>query len=110
MPGFLDARLEALREAGTYRQLPGTVKGIDFWSNDYLGFARTRASQGATLPDGAATGSRLISGDRDEWQSIERSVAAYHGFPAALVFNSGYTALLGLLATLLKRTDRVDLR
>jgi 8-amino-7-oxononanoate synthase len=52
-----------------------------------------------------ATGSRSISGDADDYHTIEDMIAAYHGFPAGLVFNSGYTANLGLLSALLKRND-----
>jgi 8-amino-7-oxononanoate synthase len=52
-----------------------------------------------------ATGSRSISGDADDYHAIEQMIANHHGFPAALVFNSGYAANLGLLSALLKRTD-----
>ncbi len=141
MKKFLADRLDKIRSAGNYRQLVGSVDGVDFWSNDYLGLARTskrpgrdlRASEMATrapqylematrtlegpsaslrdasrsLNPSGATGSRSISGDADEYHTIEQMIADYHGHPAALVFNSGYTANLGLLSALLKRTDTI---
>ncbi|NJC27119.1 aminotransferase class I/II-fold pyridoxal phosphate-dependent enzyme [Neolewinella antarctica] len=107
MADFLNDRLERIRASGTYRELPGTVTGVDFWSNDYLGFARLDNSKQPFAVARGATGSRLISGDRDEWNNLEKLAAEVHGFPAGLMYNSGYTALLGLLAALLTRTDTI---
>ena len=107
MSTFLQGRLAKLKEKGTYRTLPGTVKGTDFWSNDYLGFAALRDRETAEPKQAGATGSRLISGDLDVYHQIEAGIAESHLAPAALVFNSGYTALLGLLSALLTRTDTI---
>jgi len=107
MSDFLQDRLDRIKANGTYRELPGTVEGIDFWSNDYLGFARLEGPTKEVLVGGGATGSRLISGDHQTYQSLEKAVAEVHGFPAALMFNSGYTAFLGLLSALLTRTDTI---
>lgn len=112
MPDFLNDRLNKIHAAGNHRVLAGSVTGADFWSNDYLGLARTRvpgeeegAGWGGALS--GATGSRSISGDADAWHALERRIAAYHGQEAALVFNSGYTANLGLLSAVLKRGDLI---
>lgn len=108
MADFLSQRLEKLREKGTYRTLPGTVEGVDFWSNDYLGLTRIEAQEQRMIPGKGATGSRLISGDRDEISQLEQQgISKFHGFPAALFYNSGYTALLGLLSAVLRRTDTI---
>lgn len=124
MKDFLQQRLKTLRKKGTFRELGGTVKGVDFWSNDYLGLARTqvpktdqknkaRQPQKGEGKDQQSNrpihqpGSRSISGDRDEYHALEKYIAAYHGQEAALVFNSGYTANLGLLSALLRRTDTI---
>ena len=113
MKKFLADRLDRIRAAGNYRQLAGSVDGVDFWSNDYLGLARSSSQSFVTqprLPAGSktgATGSRSISGDADQYHTIEQMIADHHGYPAALVFNSGYTANLGLLSALLKRTDTI---
>lgn len=102
----LSEQLTALSAAGKLRHLPGSRAGIDFWSNDYLGFAAALAKQ-AFSAGGGATGSRLISGDRESYQAIEHRIAQYHGQAAALVFPSGYAANLGLLASLPQRGDQI---
>jgi 8-amino-7-oxononanoate synthase len=106
---FLEERLEELRRQGVYRSLRGSTEGVDFWSNDYLGLARTEEVLGGgarvpSLPSGA-TGSRSISGDDDDFHTIESEIAAHHGYPTALVYGSGYLANLGLLSALATRTD-----
>ncbi len=110
MADFLKNRLGKIHAAGNHRALAGTVEGVDFWSNDYLGLARFSGDGAQVQGEGkealsGATGSRSISGDADHYQALERRIAAYHGHPAALVFNSGYTANLGLLSAILKRGD-----
>jgi 8-amino-7-oxononanoate synthase len=113
MPDFLTRRLDKIRAENRFRELPGTVEGVDFWSNDYLGMARTRVQgevEGAVQPPNhktGATGSRLISGDADAYHATEQMIAAFHGCEAALVYNSGYTANLGLLSAILKRGDTI---
>ncbi|MEL7162936.1 MAG: pyridoxal phosphate-dependent aminotransferase family protein, partial [Bacteroidota bacterium] len=106
MDSFLNTRLDRLRAAGTFRELPGDLPGVDFWSNDYLGLARVPHPPTAAVVPGA-TGSRLISGDSHAYHALEARIAAHHGQPAALVFNSGYTANLGLLSALLRRMDTI---
>lgn len=98
-------RLDRLAATDNRRQLPGEGRGVDFWSNDYLGIARDLPSVSA--PAGGATGSRLISGDHGNYREIESFIADFHGAPAALVFNSGYAANLGLLSAVVQRGDTV---
>ncbi|MTB50798.1 pyridoxal phosphate-dependent aminotransferase family protein [Lewinella sp. W8] len=117
---FLERRLEELRSRGVYRSLGGSVAGVDFWSNDYLGLARLTDNLGEGPQDAkqflekraavprfisGATGSRSISGDDDRYHLLESAIAEYHGYPAALVYASGYLANLGLLSALGTRTD-----
>lgn len=102
----LQQQLARLAAQAKLRHLPGYRAGCDFWSNDYLGFASELAKQ--TLgSSGGATGSRLISGDRNEYHTIEARIAAYHGQAAALVFSSGYMANIGLLSALPQRGDQI---
>lgn len=72
---------------------------IDFCSNDYLGFARKNNAAQNNYGHGS-TGSRLISGNREETHLLEKKLADFHGAEAALLFNSGYDANLGLLSAL----------
>ena len=99
------ARLDALRSAGQFRFLPPPRQGVDFWSNDYLGFSRRLLPMPPSFAH--APGSRLISGNSPAAEALERRIAAFHGHPAALVFGSGYLANLGLLSCLGQRTDTV---
>ncbi len=102
-PNFLTERLGDLHRTGAHRRLPGTRRGVDFWSNDYLGFSRLLAPSTTGLT--TAPGSRLISGDHADITTLEEEIAAFHGFPAALLFTSGYAANTGLLSCLGRRTD-----
>lgn len=105
----LSERLEnnALREL-TISHLP-----IDFSSNDYLGFAKDQTifqSAAKLLKErnytlNGATGSRLLSGNNALYEALESELAIFHDCPAALVFNSGYDANLGLFGSVPQRGD-----
>ncbi|WP_164891201.1 aminotransferase class I/II-fold pyridoxal phosphate-dependent enzyme [Botryobacter ruber] len=104
------------REAqGNLRQLRTSTGLVDFCSNDYLGLARSEqlkqliqqeAEKYKHLPVGS-TGSRLLSGNNELFEELEKQVAAFHHAEAALLFNSGYTANVGLLSVLPQRGDTV---
>ena len=102
---FLRTRLDELRREGQFRRLPPAREGVDFWSNDYLGFSRRLRFSAA--PTSHAPGSRLISGNAPATEALENRIAAFHGYPAALLFGSGYLANLGLLSCLARRTDTI---
>ncbi len=102
-PYIIESIREDLRsrlESGAYRKLLQAKGGVDFFSNDYLGFARE--SQDVRAAHGA-TGSRLISGNKPEHEALEETAAKFHRAEAALLFNSGYDANLGLISALAKR-------
>jgi 8-amino-7-oxononanoate synthase len=78
---------------------------VDLSSNDYLGLsghsALREAAAGALTDWGtSAASSRLLSGSTVLHRRLEERVAAFKGKEAALVFNSGYQANLGLLQAL----------
>lgn len=105
-PKKLQARLDARHRDGNLRQLPALSGRIDFTSNDYLGLARLpRPSSGPEFR--GSTGSRLLSGNHPLYGQAEARVATFHGAGAALIYNSGYDANLGLLSAVLQRTDYV---
>ena len=88
---------------------------IDFCSNDYLGFARSKvlreliekeiASNVGAL--NGSTGSRLLSGNTTYAEELERSIAAFHGSEAGLLYNSGYDANIGLFSSLPQKGDTI---
>jgi 8-amino-7-oxononanoate synthase len=108
----LEDELAALREQDQFREL-SIPFGIDLGSNDYLGLssnprlkdAIVRAVNGDARV--ASTGSRLLSGNSERWEVLEAQFADFMGTEAALYFPSGYAANIGLLTSVLKRTDTV---
>lgn len=113
----VDADLEAIRGAGRWRTVrdialtgavTGTVDGravVTFASNDYLGLTHhpevVAAAHAALDRWGTGTGaSRLVVGSRPLHTELEAELAGWKGAEAALLFPTGFTANLGLLATL----------
>jgi 8-amino-7-oxononanoate synthase len=108
---LLHHRLEKLKSQGLARQLQ-LPSGIDFSSNDYLGFANDPVLQKrfhhrlTHLPVGAS-GSRLLRGNLALYEETEQLLANFVQRDAALLFSSGYLANVGLLSALLTPTDCV---
>lgn len=107
-----DRALEALAKRGRLRSLEPR-KGIDFVSNDYLGLAQSDELRAAALsalergvPAGAG-GSRLLRGNHDEHEALEREAAAFFKSEAALFFGGGFTANTAILSTLPARGDLI---
>lgn len=118
MNGIEQSWFSALAErkvAGNYRSLSCAVTGIDFRSNDYLGFAKDNVflsrlacviqSNSACLA--GATGSRLISGNSEMAGTVETFIAQQHGTGSALLFPSGYKANLALFSCIARRNDTI---
>lgn len=105
--------LEKRRERDQLRRLQ-VLEGIDFCSNDYLGFARSESLQKRWKQELlenqdrlGSTGSRSISGHCPLAASLEADLATFHKAEAALLFNSGYDANLGLFSSLPGRNDHI---
>jgi 8-amino-7-oxononanoate synthase len=104
LPDKLQALLGMRHFSGSLRKLTVNKGLVDFSSNDYLGFSKLPVT--ASHSSNGATGSRLISGHSELHDQVENQIAAFHNAPAALLFNSGYDANIGLIPAL---TDRADL-
>lgn len=100
--GYMQQKLEQRSEQGNLRKLFLAGEGIDFFSNDYLGFAAGRETFAGEASHGA-TGSRLLSGNSAAAMALEDRLARYYNQEAALLFNSGYDANLGLFGALANR-------
>ena len=113
-PAINDALQEILdkrKEQSLYRSLQ-VQKGLtDFCSNDYLSFARCgiKEMNGEILREAeifaGATGSRSISGNSAFAEDLESMLAHFHHAEAALLFNSGYDANLGLFSCIARKED-----
>lgn len=108
-PQSLTKNIEERRLSGNYRKLTSQALLYDFCSNDYLGFARhkeisEKAYQLASTAKptiNSSTSSRLIRGNYPLLVETEEKLASFYESPAALLFNSGYVANLGLLSTVI---------
>lgn len=109
LSGRLRAAARERAAAGLDRRLrPRTAAGdglLDLASNDYLGLARDRrvtaaAARAARTWGAGATGSRLVTGSTALHATLERELADFAGWPAALVFSSGYLANLAAVGVL----------
>ncbi|MCP4482808.1 MAG: 8-amino-7-oxononanoate synthase [bacterium] len=83
---------------------------LDFSSNDYLGLATHPLMKKATIQaiqqyGTGSTASRLLSGTYNLHNKLETDIAIFKHKEAALVFNSGYQANLGLVRTLFNKND-----
>lgn len=102
------------KENGLFRSLSVYKNGTDFISNDYLGFSKlgllhqqfSEAFSDQNFSSGSG-GSRLISGNSLFKEETESEIAKFHHAEAALIFNSGYDANVGLLSSVPQKNDLV---
>lgn len=85
---------------------------LNFASNDYLGLAQHPTINAAMIEGtkryGVGSGaSAMVAGYFSEHESLEREFAQWLGFERAILFNSGYSANLGVMTSLLSRGDTV---
>ena len=95
----LHVKLEERKSKGILRKLKNYDGLVDFSSNDFLGLASQNQS--------GATGSRLISGNFVELEHLESSFAEKLGAKAALYYNSGYMANIGVIPVISDRSTTI---
>jgi 8-amino-7-oxononanoate synthase len=101
--------LDRLKEEGRYRALTPPT-GIDFSSNDYLGYSKRYVAPGESPGANwsrSGTASRLLRGQHPIWDEVETRLATWHRTEAALMMTSGYAANEGLLSTVTAAGDTV---
>lgn len=96
-------KLQERTRTGSERSLSLFPGFSDFFSNDYLGLSKTIQAE----PHSGSTGSRLLSGNSIEAEETEKFLAGFYGSEAALIFNSGYDANLGLFSSVPQRGDTI---
>lgn len=103
---YLRQKLDEKKAIGTLRSLVYADDKIDFSSNDYFGFAKSGllTLDKNELPSGS-TGSRSITGNSQLAEETEQLIANFHGREAALIFNTGYMANVGLFSCIAGRGD-----
>ncbi len=88
---------------GTLRKLDVFDDGVDFFSNDYIGFSNKSHS----LSIAGSSGSRLLSGNSNDAIESEKKLAEFYNSENALIYTSGYTANVGLISCLSSRHDLI---
>ncbi len=107
--------LEKLESQGNYRQLHHEEPGLlDLCSNDYLGLNHNEEVFNHFMDNVwskdlrfSSSASRLLSINSGLHNKLEQLIAAAYQQEAALLFNSGYHANVGLLASLAGKNDLI---
>lgn len=119
---YLKRELEELEKQGLFRTLRlvngpqdakiviGAKSLINLSSNNYLGLSNNKRLKNAAIDAirkfGVGSGaSRLISGNMLLHKKLEDRLAQFKKTDAALVFNSGYSANLGVITSLAGKDD-----
>ena len=108
---FLNKKLNERKEQNAFRTLKINTDKIDFCSNDYLGIVRNNLLRESSIVSRkwrtGSTGSRLLSGNYPLIEEAEKEIALFHQSEAALIFNSGYDANVGILSCVPQKGDLV---
>jgi 8-amino-7-oxononanoate synthase len=105
---FLRRKLDERVAKQSLRQLQHNTGTIDFCSNDYLGIATNGLLNNHHEKWSAgSTGSRLLAGNYPLINETENKIASFHASEAALIFNSGYDANVGLLSCVPQKGDTI---
>lgn len=104
---FLQKKLDERRQQNAFRTLRLPSGKIDFCSNDYLGIAKLLTVDSRPSTDLGSTGSRLLAGNYELIERVEAQIATFHQSEAALIFNSGYDANIGLLSSIPQKGDTI---
>jgi 8-amino-7-oxononanoate synthase len=107
-------QLRNMRSDGKYIVHEGR-RYLNLSSNDYLGVACDLVLQREFLASVGntaeflfgSTSSRLLTGNAPSYTELEQKLASLFGREAALVFNSGYHANIGVLSALTSKGDLI---
>ncbi|MCK5237424.1 MAG: 8-amino-7-oxononanoate synthase [Deltaproteobacteria bacterium] len=124
MDNFITEKLIELKDKGLIRRIKkvhgpqGKYINIDnkdvllLCSNDYLGLANDQRLKDAAISAiseyGTGSGaSRLVSGTMTPHIELEKAIRDFKNAEAALVFNSGYNANIGVITSLCDRNTEI---
>lgn len=119
----IEEELKKLRELGQLRRIPNisaksdgkiVVDGfeyVNFASNDYLGLSTKQDLREEFLQKTEAlmssASARLLTGSSAEYCELENTLARIFNKEAALIFNTGYQANLGVISAIIGKGDIV---
>ena len=107
---FVNSKLESIKEQNLYSQLKNSkIKNshiiinkkslLNFSSNDYLGLSSQKSSRSFQ------SSSRLVSGNDESFQVLEKKLAKHKSQHESLIFPTGYMANIGVITTLIQKND-----
>ena len=107
---FVNSKLESIKEQNLYRQLKNSkIKNshiiinkkslLNFSSNDYLGLSSNKSAKNFQ------SSSRLVSGNDESFQVLEKKLAKHKSQYESLIFPTGYMANIGVITTLIQKND-----
>ena len=107
---FVNSKLESIKRQNLYRELKNSkIKGsyiiinkkslLNFSSNDYLGLSAQNSSRNFQ------SSSRLVSGNDELFQILEKKLAKHKSQSKSLIFPTGYMANIGVITTLIQKND-----
>ena len=107
---FVNSKLESIKEQNLYRQLKNSKiqnshiiiskkSLLNFSSNDYLGLSLQKSSRRFQ------SSSRLVSGNDESFQVLEKKLAKHKSQHESLIFPTGYMANIGVITTLIQKND-----
>lgn len=107
--------LERRRQESRLRSLKASPPGsVDFSSNDFLSLATSSSLKNAYFKELqshafklGSTGSRLLDGNSDYAEKLERDIASFHGGEAGLLTNSGFDANVSIFACIPQPGDMI---
>ena len=119
---WINEGLQSLKDEGLYNNIRtisspqgawlevNGKKVLNFCSNNYLGLANhprlIQAAKNAIDQYGVGPGAvRVISGTTDLHLELERKIAEFKGVESSITFQSGFTANLGVITTLVGKGD-----
>ncbi|MEW6614361.1 MAG: 8-amino-7-oxononanoate synthase [Thermodesulfobacteriota bacterium] len=124
MDQLLNQEIERLKRLGLYRDLKTIAGSIDttvaidgkevilLSSNNYLGIATHPKLKDAAVSalneyGTGACASRLISGNMEIHEELEKKTARFKGCQSAIVFPTGYMANIGVITSLVNKGDLI---
>lgn len=112
IPEHIHKKIADRKADNAFRTLKNNLFTIDFFSNDYIGFALSKAIHAEVEKilaeqkwQHGATGSRLLSGNHSLYEVAENEITKFHNSESALLFNSGYDANVGFFSCIPQRND-----
>jgi 8-amino-7-oxononanoate synthase len=111
----LQQKLLDRAENNSLRKLTVSKGMLDFFSNDYLGLARSKELSEMILLEcenqkgnlNGSSGSRLLSGNSDYVLKIEEELSQLFRSEKTLLMNSGYNANLSILSAIPQKGDTI---